>query len=277
MGAGKPGLLPYLTVPSHLWRSFSFLSPQFHPMPWPSCNYKFQSVQTPHVKKGTPCPFPDTHPDLWAVTNTFWVPSFLAVHEGWPRVSNGRLPAPSVTTSWTLPARAAPCLRSRGQRALPAHTPCAGRLLPENAGELGVGERGDGDSSSTSLGLRRLHPHPGGAGPWELQARWRHRAVRTRIGQRAPCAPSPTGRCGESLLRISGLCLGSPASPRRPEPRSGRREGTGRDPAPESLSSEPGPEGTSPQNRPSRGGRQRVSARRRSVFKDLNATPNISW
>lgn len=196
-------------------------------MPWPSCNYKFQSVQTPHVKKGTPCPFPDTHPDLWAVTNTFWVPSFLAVHEGWPRVSNGRLPAPSVTTSWTLPARAAPGLRSRGQRALPAHTPCAGRLLPENAGELGVGERGDGDSSSTSLGLRRLHPHPGGAGPWELQARWRHRAVRTRIGQRAPCAPSPTGRCGESLLRISGLCLGSPASPRRPEPRSGRREGSG--------------------------------------------------
>lgn len=142
-------------------------------------------------------------------------------------MSNGRLPAPSVTTSWTLLARAAPCLRRRGQRALPAHTPCAGRLLPENAGELGVGERGDGDSSSTSLGLGRLHPHAGGAGPWELQARWRHRAVSTRIGHRHPGAPSPTGRCGESLLRISGLCLGSPARPRRPEPRSGRREGSG--------------------------------------------------
>lgn len=168
-------------------------------------------------------------------------------------MSNGRLPAPSVTTSWTLPARAAPCLRRRGQRALPAHTPCAGRLLPENAGELGVGERGDGDSSSTSLGLGRLHPHAGGAGPWELQARWRHRAVRTRIGHRHPGAPGPTGRCGEPLLRISGPCLGSPARPRRPEPRSGRREGSGAG----ITKRRARPGGDVPIKRPSRGGRQR--------------------
>lgn len=48
--AGKADLLPYHTVPGPLWRSSSLLR-RFHPMPWSSCNYRFQSLQTPMSRR----------------------------------------------------------------------------------------------------------------------------------------------------------------------------------------------------------------------------------
>lgn len=55
----------------------------------------------------------------------------------------------------------------------------------------------------------RLYP-----GLVELQARPGRGAVRTRLGQRVPCTPSPRGRRGRSLfLRISGLYCRVPCKP----------------------------------------------------------------
>lgn len=115
----------------------------------------------------------------------------------------------------------------------PRTHPERGRLLPEDAAVCVW--RG---------GRLFLHPPRTRAAPPPPQ---RHRAsgssrrgggaVRTCLGQWAPSAPCPKGRHGESLLlRISALCLGSPASGRRREPSSGRQEGAGREPEPESQS-----------------------------------------
>lgn len=234
---GKPDLPPYHTVPGYLWRAFSSLSPPFHPMPWPSCNYRFKLFQTPSSIKLTPCPSPATHPHLWAVTNTSWVPSFLAANEGWPRAGNGRLPAFSGTFR-TLPARAAPCLHRGGQRALPPHTQCAGRLLPEDAGVLGVGEDGDGDCLSTILGLGRPHPHSGCTrASWNSRrgggaALGEHASASGPLTLRAPGAAA--GDVFSSASRASAV--GSPASPRSRQQLCGLWEGAGRETAPESQS-----------------------------------------
>lgn len=99
----------------------------------------------------------------------------------------------------------------------------------------------------------------------ELKARRGRGAVRTRLGQRVPLRPPsqgpPQGIPPPSHL---GLSLGSPASGRRREPRSGRREGAGKEPAPESQSGEPGPEATFWGNRPSPAGGKRSLPRAQS-------------
>lgn len=99
--------------------------------------------------------------------------------------------------------------------------------------------------------------------------------MRTRGDQRAPCTPGPRGQRGESLLHISGPCVGYPASPRRREPRSRRQEGAGSEPAPESQSREPRRAETFSYTDPL-AARGKGFFASRSIFKDLKADPNIS-
>lgn len=149
----------------------------------------------------------------------------MAATEGWPRAGNERLPRSSDVPD-SVAAGAAPSTPLRSPGAAP-HTPGARASPPRGRSCVGGGWGWGGDGcSSTILGLGRPHPHPSDTGPSGAQG---------EAG--APCAPCPRGRRGESLLlRTSGLCLGSPASRRRGEANSGRREGAGREPAPESQS-----------------------------------------
>lgn len=99
----------------------------------------------------------------------------------------------------------------------------------------------------------------------ELKASRGRGAVRTRLGQRVPLRPPPQGPPqGIPPPSHLGLSLGSPASGRRREPRSGRREGAGKERAPESQSGEPGPEATFWGNRPSPAGGKRSLPRAQS-------------
>lgn len=143
---------------------------------------------------------------------------------------------------------------------------------------LGVGEDGYSYCPSTILGLGRPHPHPGCTrASWNSGARPGRGAVRTRLGQRVPCTPSPRSRRGRSLfLRISGLCCRVPCKPASAgaalRTLGGGRGGRQR---PNHKASSPAGQGHSHKIDYLSAGEKWVFAPR-SILKDLKAAPNNS-